>query len=248
MSETGPNGSLADQAYYRIREKILKGILPFGAPLSRRKLAAQLGMSFVPVSEALKRLEGDSLVESRPRVGTRVRIPNAQDIRGHYVVREALESQAARLFALKASPDEREELKRMAGEVDGLFGHCVPAGFDPDYLYKVHLYHHRLHMRIAECTGCRALCEAVEKNQILILNWLYDTASGPRSLPETWHGRLMEVVAGSDPIAADEVMREHVRYGMDEVLRRLENTVSGWDGADVDALQTRAKTVKFGRM
>ena len=95
--------SLSQQAYDLIRTGILKGQFPMGAPLSRRQLASQLGTSFLPVSEALQRLESEGMVESRPRVGTRVRVPTSQDIRGHYVIREALESQSARLFAERAT-------------------------------------------------------------------------------------------------------------------------------------------------
>src|SRR5437879_2002130 len=61
-------------------------------------------MSLLPVSEALQRLENDGVVESVPRVGTRVCLPTPQDIRERYEIREALESQSARLFAEKASP------------------------------------------------------------------------------------------------------------------------------------------------
>ena len=60
-------------------------------------------MSFLPVSEALLRLEIEGLLESRPRAGTRVRIPSPEDVQGHYVVREALEVQAA--HAIRAGCD-----------------------------------------------------------------------------------------------------------------------------------------------
>ena len=91
--------SLSEQAYSVIRDRILKGEIALGAPLSRRRLAAELGMSLLPVSEALQALESDGLVESRPRVGTRVCFPTVEEIRERYQVREALESQAARLYA-----------------------------------------------------------------------------------------------------------------------------------------------------
>jgi DNA-binding GntR family transcriptional regulator len=73
--------SLSEQAYYSIRERILKGEIPLGAPLSRRRLADELGMSLLPVAEALQSLERDGLVESQPRVGTRVCLPDAGEIR-----------------------------------------------------------------------------------------------------------------------------------------------------------------------
>src|SRR5271169_4141153 len=109
---------LAGEAYVIIRERILRGEVAIGQVISRRKIAAELGMSFLPVSEALLRLEFEGLLESRPRAGTRVRIPTRQDVKGHYVVREALEVHAARLFAEVATPDDRAELMKLAIRVD----------------------------------------------------------------------------------------------------------------------------------
>src|ERR1019366_7091819 len=93
-----PESSLAAEAYVYIRERLLRGEIAIGQVISRRKIAADLGMSFLPVSEAFLRLEFEGLLESRPRAGTRVRIPSREDVRGHYLVREALEVQAAKLF------------------------------------------------------------------------------------------------------------------------------------------------------
>ena len=47
-------GSLADQAYLAIRERILRGQLGLGAVLSRRELAHELSMSMLPVCEAMR--------------------------------------------------------------------------------------------------------------------------------------------------------------------------------------------------
>src|SRR5580698_8856827 len=106
MKGTRESGSLAGEAYVIVRERILRGELPIGQAISRRKLAVELGMSFLPVSEALLRLEHEGLLESRPRAGTRVRVPTRADVQGQYIVREALEAQAAMLFAVRATPDE----------------------------------------------------------------------------------------------------------------------------------------------
>jgi|SRR5450755_3237842 len=58
------------QAYYAIREFILRGKLSIRAVLSRRQLAADLGMSMLPIAESAQRLETDGLLESKPQVGT----------------------------------------------------------------------------------------------------------------------------------------------------------------------------------
>ena len=89
MRDSAAPASLATEAYEFVKHRILHGELPMGQVISRRKIAAELGMSFLPVSEALLRLEFEGLLESRPRAGTRVRIPSRDDVRGHYIVREA---------------------------------------------------------------------------------------------------------------------------------------------------------------
>src|SRR5438876_2627094 len=132
--------SLSDRAYAAIREEILRGQLRPGTPLSRRRLARELGMSVLPVTDALRRLEVDGLVESRARAGTRVRVPSDADIHALYELREALETQSARLFAQKATPAERLELKVLAGQVDALFNR-LPTSDDPDFRFRVHSQH-----------------------------------------------------------------------------------------------------------
>src|SRR6201986_1252140 len=112
--------SLASEAYETVKQRILTGQLPIGRPVSRRRLATELGMSLLPISEAMLRLEFEGLLESRPRAGTRVRIPTIQDVQGHYVVREALEVQAAMLFATHATREERTELMKLAMRIDAL--------------------------------------------------------------------------------------------------------------------------------
>lgn len=216
------NLSLAEHAYLVIRERILKGEIPLGATLSRRKLAAELSMSLLPVAEALQRLESEGVVESLPRIGTRVYLPTAEDIRERYEVREALESQAARLFAANATTRDRLELKSMAQHMDALFNRCFESGDNtPEFLYAVHSYHSQLHLKIAECTGCRALCHAIEKNQVLMFNWLYDVAARRPQLPPRFHSDLIDCLSRGDVEIADRAMRQHVRYGFDKVVRAI---------------------------
>lgn len=208
--------SLAERAYLLIRDKILKGELPLGTPLSRRKLAAEFGMSFVPVSEALQRLESEGMVESRPRVGTRVRAPGPQDLRNCYIIREALESQAARLFSEKASSAERNELLAMADRLEQMIQADAGQEIERERQFPIQAMHLDFHMRIVECTGCTVLADLVEKNHLLTFNWFYDVAAGSR-LASGRHRSLAEVIVGYDPDAAMLAMGRHVRNGLGEI-------------------------------
>jgi DNA-binding GntR family transcriptional regulator len=213
----GPRGTLADEAYLAIRGEILRGQLRPGTPLSRRRLAHELGMSVLPVTDALRRLEDDGLVESRARAGTRVRVPGAGDIRELYELREALESQSARLFSERATAAERLELRRLAEQVDVLFGRLPVRGDDPAFRFTVHDRHLQLHMCIAEHARSPLLKQMIERNHVLILNWVFDVGARRTPLPPHFHSRLADVLASDDPGAADAAMRAHVRYGLAEV-------------------------------
>ena len=213
--------SLSDRAYQQIRDEILRGDLSIGDILSRRKLAERLNMSFLPITEALGRLETEGLVESRPRIGTRVRIPTEQDIRDSNVIREALESQAARLCAKSITEEEKRQLRVSAQHLDELQKLAAQEPSDSQFIFSVHTYHMQFHMRIAEFARCPGLCRAIEKEQVLIFNWLYDIAAHRRSLPQAFHSTLADALCSGNPLAADKAMRAHVRYGLDQILEKL---------------------------
>jgi GntR family transcriptional regulator, rspAB operon transcriptional repressor len=213
--------SLADGAYQSIRDEILRGHLRPGTPLSRRRLARQLGMSVLPVSDALRRLEEDGLVESRARAGTRVRVPSETDVRELYELREALESQTARLFAQRSTPVQRRDLQRMAEHVDVLFSRLATNGDDQAFRFEVHSHHVELHMHIAEHAGSRLLTQMIERKHVLILNWLYDVTGRRTALPPGFHAKLAGALTSGDPDHADAVMRAHVRYGLSEISGQI---------------------------
>jgi DNA-binding GntR family transcriptional regulator len=213
--------SLADVAYEAVREAILRGQLKPGVPLSRRRLADDLRMSVIPVTDALRRLEEDGLVESRPRAGTRVRIPSRTDVRELYELREALESQSARLFAERATRADREEIRRLAKEVDGLFARLDQESDKIAFRFVVHTTHVQFHMRIAELAGSGLVRQMIDRKHVLILNWMFDLVGRRTPLPPHFHASLAEALSSSDPAVADAAMREHVRYGLTEISERI---------------------------
>ncbi len=225
--KNGAGESLSNRAYQQIRDEILSGELSIGDVLSRRRLARRLNMSFLPITEALKCLETEGLVESRPRIGTRVRIPSEQDIRDSNVIREALEPQAARLCAQNVTAEEKEQLCTSARHLDELHKMCALEPEDSRFLFSVHTCHMQFHMRIAELARCPGLRRAIEKEQVLIFNWLYDIAAYRRTEPQEFHSTLAEALCSGDPLVADAAMRAHVRYGLDQVLGRLANFDNG---------------------
>jgi DNA-binding GntR family transcriptional regulator len=214
MRDFAQQSSLAGEAYQVVRDRILSGKIRLGQVISRRKLAAELRMSFLPVSEALLRLEVEGLLESRPRAGTRVRIPSAEDVQGHYVVREALEVQAALRFSTLASLRERYELRKLADRVDTL-------GTQPDRsLY--HSVHYKLHAQIAEDAQCPALLEAIEKTHALASVW-YCVMRQPKPTDSTCrHSELADALCDGAPAQVADAVRQHLAVAMQRSLEVLQ--------------------------
>ena len=209
------NHGLAGEAYTIVRERIIRGELAIGQVISRRKLAAELGMSFLPITEALIRLENEGLLESKPRAGTRVKVPTRQDVEGHYVIREALESQAAMLFAERAERNERSELLKLAKRVDSLS--IQPNG---DRVVFAAL-HEKLHRQIAEFARCAPLSEAITNMYAAAATWLCATRPLPQANSGTEHQDLMQALANESPAAAAEAMHKHIRHTKECALLRL---------------------------
>lgn len=216
-----PLQGLPEVAYRTIREQILRGRFPLGAALSRRRLAVELGMSIIPVSEAFQRLAQEGIIESKPQVGTRIRIPSETDIRDRFVVREALESQSARLFSERAGMAERRELRELAAELDALYMERYSSPDDSSLAYELNAAHVRLHMRIAECSGSSGLCRLIESNDVLFYNWMFDLVGEQPPAPPHFHSDLLQALCSTDSMAADAVMRAHIRYNLEATIQSM---------------------------
>jgi DNA-binding GntR family transcriptional regulator len=110
--------SLADRAYYAIRELIVSLELPPGSAVREPELTAELGIGRTPVREALRRLAQERLVEVFPRRGIFVTTVDVRDLARLCEVRLVLEPEAARLAAeraIQADLDELNELLSLLG-------------------------------------------------------------------------------------------------------------------------------------
>lgn len=218
------NLNLNEAAYERIRDSILDGTFGLGTPLTRRRLGEMFQMSLVPVAQALQRLEVEGLVESLPRVGTRVKVPKPEDVRGHYVVREALEAQAARMFVRTATKAHKKLARSEAARLDQDFAAYFSAA-EESRSQSVHRSHLQFHHDLAAVSGCTALIHQLNNSQVLHLNLRYTLAT-PSALPKDWHKQLVEVLCSGSEEDADRAMRSHVTYRMEEVMAKYETLLA----------------------
>jgi DNA-binding GntR family transcriptional regulator len=115
LAEQAP--SLADQAYLAIRELIVSLRLPPGGLIDERRLVEALGIGRTPVREALRRLAQEQLVDVYPRRGMFVSDVDVRDLARISEVREALEPEAARLAAERATDADRAGMSALLEEI-----------------------------------------------------------------------------------------------------------------------------------
>lgn len=99
LSKLQTNARVGDQAYEALHNAIVTGEYAAGRRLQIRDLAAELGISVMPVREAIKRLEEVGLVETQPYKGAVVKEVTQEELLQIYAVRRLLEVEAARAGA-----------------------------------------------------------------------------------------------------------------------------------------------------
>ncbi|MDA0984026.1 MAG: GntR family transcriptional regulator [Proteobacteria bacterium] len=137
-----PAPALADQARTRLEELIVTLQLPPGSVWSEAQLSGKLGIGRTPVREALQRLQTDYLVKIVPRLGAQVTEINVTQHLRMLEVRRGLERLITKSAARRATPEEREQLVRMAATLEAMV--------DADVLPYLR-YHYEIKKFISAC-------------------------------------------------------------------------------------------------
>ncbi len=101
-----------------LRRLVVSGEYPRGARLAQDELASRFGVSITPVREALRALEAEGLVESRPHRGVRVAGVNVDRLTVVYVQRRLVESFAMRRAATRMSRRALKGAQECLDEID----------------------------------------------------------------------------------------------------------------------------------
>lgn len=214
MTGAGAGMPRGVSAHMRIREMILAGDIPPGAPVVESDLAQRLGVSRTPVREGLKRLELEGLLrpaEGRGLCAATISVKEAEEL---FYMREATEGMAARLAALRAD-------FRMLGEMERHLAEEAATGAErPDRLLAINDAFHRC---IHVASDNRYVLEAVERFGTGMAVLRNMTREGHVPMPEAHaaHLAIFHAIEREDPVAAEEAARAHVRMSRRKRLKLL---------------------------
>ena len=202
--------SFADRAYYAIRELIVTLELPPGAVVCEPELTERLGIGRTPVREALRRLAQERLVEVFPRRGMFVTKVDVRDLARLCEVRLALEPEAARLAAERATQTDLAELREVLAELDSRRKRDPRALIDLD---------ERIHRAIYHASHNPYLAETLEEYYAHALRiWMVALARTNIGAAVGGHHAVLEAVVRGDGARAARLMREHVE-SFEEAVR-----------------------------
>jgi DNA-binding GntR family transcriptional regulator len=209
----GEGASLADQAYYAIRELIVSLEFAPGAAISERDLTERLRIGRTPIREALRQLAQEKLVEVYPRRGMFVTTVDVRDLARLCEVRRILEPEAARLAAERATQDDLTEIAGLLEELEAGRRRSDRALIDLD---------ERIHRTIYRSSHNHFLEETLEEYYALALRiWMMalDLTTELRDAVEEHHP-LLDAIARGEGSRAAQLMRAHVEH-FEDTMRQV---------------------------
>ena len=110
--------TISNYVLNKIRENILTGRYPSGSKLDQKALTTELGVSLIPVREALRRLEAEGFIYILPHRGAFVSELSIQDLEEIYLIRENLEGLATELGIPNLAPKHLGQLGELIAEME----------------------------------------------------------------------------------------------------------------------------------
>jgi DNA-binding GntR family transcriptional regulator len=186
---------------------ILRGEIKAGERINEPDIAARLGVSRVPVREALRELESSGLIEARKHSGVFVRKLGAEEVRGLYELRALLDGFSGRRAAELPSSDRAGLADALATSI-GRMEDAAQSG-DVSTYYSENL---RFHWMMVEAAGNAALTETyrniVQKLHLSRLTNLSHGLSMLASVAE--HREIAGALRAGDARRCEQLLAQHV--------------------------------------
>lgn len=195
----------SDSAYTSLREDIIEGRLPPGAPLAEIEQSRRLGVSRTPVREAFSRLLADGLAVQAPGRGAVVSEISLDDVDRLFEVRIPLETQGAALAARRGSA---EVFTKLAEEFDD-------ARSDPDPAVHYDLAA-QMDSALDAAVGNPYLSTMLAGLRVHLVRIRRLARDQPERLTESAaeHREVCRAIAAGDPQAAQAAAMLHLRRSL----------------------------------
>ncbi len=204
--------SQSEEAYLRIRERIVSLDMRPGSVVNEGRLREELKIGRTPIREALQRLARENLVRSVPHRGTFVTDVNITDLARITEVRVVLEAHAARLAADRLSAADRDAFNRLLAILE------TRPSLDQRELMKLDQQIHRQIYVAARNPFLETTLERYFNLSLRLWYLVLDRDVGLREALQE-HVELLRAILSGDGDRAEASMRRHVT-GFEREIRK----------------------------
>jgi DNA-binding GntR family transcriptional regulator len=201
-----------------LRRSILEGELKPGTQIVQDAFAERLGLSRVPVREALKILEGEGQVRYSPHRGYRVTELDVSELLEIYRIRELLETEAVRAAAPRLTEDD---VARLGNAIDEMAAANkvtdIVALTNANRRFHFHLFEPSQMPRFVRMI--RQLWDSSDPYRSL-----YFTDPVHRDVVDMEHRGICEAARQRDAEALVRLLNEHRGHAIDALKRVLEQS------------------------
>jgi DNA-binding GntR family transcriptional regulator len=200
-------------AYHHLLEEIRSGRMPGGTHIVAEAAAQALGISRIPVREAIRQLASEGFVQLRSNRGATVTMLGAEQIEELSEIRAALEGLAMARAATRMKPEDFAEAELALQRLDAARG-------DPDWFVRAHDQFHEVFL--VACGRPRLVAEIRRYRTYFEPYLRMNIRRSANALNNTLaeHASLLAAVRNGDPQLIDSEMRAHVmRMDVRDMLR-----------------------------
>jgi DNA-binding GntR family transcriptional regulator len=250
------SASLRNQAYHYIRSQLVSGRLAPGTRLSHRGVAKEMGISFIPVREAMSQLVSEGLVVHEPKLGSFVMQVSRQELAELYDLREALEGHAVFVAADRINQDDLDVMQRsndqMIAIAEAVSQHGR-AAWSGEAIDRWLLCDAEFHVVLLRAAGNGRALKIV--SDLRVMTHVFGHYNESRPLGDLQrvcqeHQQLLDSLHRGDGAAARLVLVEHLRAGCKLALqaydrrRLMEASQQGEGLTYLDALQEKIHAIE----
>jgi DNA-binding GntR family transcriptional regulator len=217
--------SLVDEATAALRASILSGEIRAGERIRIRELEDRLGISRIPIREALRRLEAEGLVKSTPHRSTVATSLSLTELWDVYDVREALEIRAAKRSVARLRPEQLETANEARIEAAAAMREGDRARF-----FEANHRFHRLLREPGSNPTMEHIIQQLLQTADRYTNLALDVAE-VAGIAEGQHRRMYEAYVARDWPAVKKETLAHLHITRSTVLEALHSQFPGDAGS-----------------
>jgi DNA-binding GntR family transcriptional regulator len=206
--------TLGSQMYDLLRDRILSGEIPGGAHIAQSALSEEMGISRIPIRDALQRLESDGLVTGDD-IGRYTVVPfTAEDAEEIYAMRRKLEPFAVEVAAAKLTESGLAQLKALQAEL-------TQAARERDLKRYTEL-NVEFHTALYEASGMRRLVRIIRGLWRGVPQMTPIVLEGRITRSQREHDEILKRLSERDGPGAAAALERHIGNAGVELKRRMD--------------------------